>query len=305
MSSSTGSTATTQAWKKTAASRLLNETTTGAMYEAMLPRVFDAFLSKQSDVSINGKELTDLLRHLAKSGFAVGINRAGGTGAPRCFGLVIRGGAKGDVQKLADRVLRAGAGPRARRSRHPESPAAEPFISSAHSPAGTIAWWSEGDDLVVSLVARDGADAIIEALDGRAANAIAHPNRQALLQSEDIRGFEPVGLAFFDMAALPPCPRRPSAWASIASSDLIIAGAFRTTRWSRSWARSIPAPRTGIPAMFDQPTFDAAALAAASGRAGGIHGRFHRRSSGSRHSCVNRSAQSPGRRLSGDPGPDR
>ena len=48
---------------------------------------------------------------------------------------------------------------------------------------------------------------IIDALDGRVPNAIAHPNRQALLQSEDIRGFEPVGLAYFDMAALPPLPR--------------------------------------------------------------------------------------------------
>src|SRR5271166_1436910 len=36
-----------EAWKKTAAARLLTETTTGAMYEESLPRIFDAILSKQ------------------------------------------------------------------------------------------------------------------------------------------------------------------------------------------------------------------------------------------------------------------
>src|SRR5262245_36636135 len=46
------------AWKKTAAYRLLKETTTGAMYEAMLPRVFQAILTTQSDISFNGQELT-------------------------------------------------------------------------------------------------------------------------------------------------------------------------------------------------------------------------------------------------------
>ena len=67
----------------------------GRNVQALLPRVFDVLLSKQSNVSITGKELADLGLHLAKSGFAVGINRAGGVGPPRCFGLVIRGGAKG------------------------------------------------------------------------------------------------------------------------------------------------------------------------------------------------------------------
>src|ERR1017187_1757379 len=102
-----------EAWKKTAAYRLLTETTTGAMYEAALPRVFGLLLSKQTEVRINGRELTNLGLHLIRSGFAVGINRAGGTGPPRCLGLVVRGGAKGETQKLVERILRAGATRRA------------------------------------------------------------------------------------------------------------------------------------------------------------------------------------------------
>jgi prepilin-type processing-associated H-X9-DG protein len=247
------------AWKKTAAARLLNETTTGAMYEAMLPRVLDATLSKQSDASLTGKELTLIFEHLAKSGFAIGINRAGGAEPPRCFGLVFRGGARGDFQKLADRILRAGAGPRAA-VRDVKKTGGRTIHELGRSPAGTIAWWTEGDDLVVSLVAENGALVMIDALDGRAPNAIAHRNRQALLQSEDHPGFEPVGLAFFDMAALPTLPP--------AARSL---GLGRIKRFDYRWGFQddallsivgavVPAPRKGIPAMFDQPTFSASQL---------------------------------------------
>jgi Protein of unknown function (DUF1559) len=247
------------AWKKTAASRLLNETTTGAMYEAMLPRVLDAILSKQTDVSVSGKELTGLLLHLAKSGFAVGINRAGGAGPPRCFGLVFRGGARVDFQKLAEGILRGFAGPRAP-VREIKKSGGRTIHELGRTPGGTTAWWSEGDDLVISFVAAKGADVMIEALDGRAPNAIAHPYRLALMQSEDTRGFETVGLAFFDMAALPPLP-----------PEAMSLGLDRIKRFDYRWGlqddtlvsivgAQVPAPRRGIPAMFDQPTFDASHL---------------------------------------------
>ena len=77
------------------------------MYEALLPRVLDLIIPDASGVRVSGKELSDFALHLARSGFAVGINRAGGAGPPGCFGLVIRGGAKPPIRMLADRLLRA------------------------------------------------------------------------------------------------------------------------------------------------------------------------------------------------------
>ncbi len=243
-----------EGWKKTAAYRLLNETATGAMYEAALPGVFDLLLSKQAELRINGRELTNLGLHLFRSGFAVGINRAEGQGPPRCFGLVIRGGAKGEIQKIVERIVRAEAPPRAN-VRHLEKPGGRTVHQLGASPDRAIAWWSEGDDLVVSLVSPTGPDAIIDALEGRAPNAIAHPNRKALLRSEDSSGYEPVGLAYFDMAALPTLPplatglglgkikRFDYRWGFQGEALLSVVGA------------AVPAPRTGIPAMFDQPTF--------------------------------------------------
>jgi type II secretory pathway pseudopilin PulG len=244
-----------EAWKKTAAYRLFTETTTGAMYEAALPRLFGLFLARQNAVQINGRELTKLLSQLFRSGFAVGINRAGGTGPPRSFGLVIRGGAKGDTPKIVERLLRAGM-PIRLAVQDIQKPGGRTVHELGTSPDRSVAWWTEQDDLVVSLISPTGRDAIIDALEGRATNAIAHPNRQALLRSEDAGGFEPVGLAFFDMTALPPLP-----------SKAVSLGLDRIKRFDYRWGFQgesllsivgavVPAPRTGIPAIFDQPTFD-------------------------------------------------
>ncbi len=225
------------------------------MYEAAIPRLFGLFLARQNAVRINGRELTKFLSQLFRSGFAVGINRAGGTGPPRSFGLVIRGGAKGDTPKIVERLLRAGM-PIRLAVQDIQKPGGRTVHELGTSPDRSVAWWTEQDDLVVSLISPTGPDAIIDALEGRATNAIAHPNRQALLRSEDAGGFEPVGLAFFDMAALPPLP-----------SKAVSLGLDRIKRFDYRWGFQgesllsivgavVPAPRTGIPAIFDQPTFD-------------------------------------------------
>src|SRR5262249_60093929 len=65
------------AWMKTAAYRLLNETTTGAMLEQTLARLLEWFLAHQPGFSLKGREVVGLGKHLLRSGFAVGITRAG------------------------------------------------------------------------------------------------------------------------------------------------------------------------------------------------------------------------------------
>ena len=244
-----------RSWQKAAAYRLLNETTTGAMYLAALPRLFTLLMREQTDIPLTGRELTELALHLFRSGFAVGINRAGGTGPPRSFAVVIRGAAKGEIHQVLDRVLRAGA------TRRPgvadvQKPGGRTVHQQGAGSAQALAWWAEGDDLVISLVSSQSTDAVIDALDGRVKNAVAHPTRQALRHSDDAPGFEPVGIAFFDMAALPPLPR-----------ELGSLGVDRIKRFDYRWGfhgdallsivgAAAPAPRTGIPAFFDQPKLD-------------------------------------------------
>ncbi len=101
-----------EAWTRSAAYRLLNETTTGAMLEHSIVRLLDRIVAAQSPILARGRELVDLGKHLLRSGFAIGINRAGGVGLPRCLALVVRGGATGATRTVLDRFLRVGEGPR-------------------------------------------------------------------------------------------------------------------------------------------------------------------------------------------------
>jgi prepilin-type processing-associated H-X9-DG protein len=245
-----------EAWKKTATYRVLNETTTGAMLEQTLARFLDEVVVSGTGVPARGREVVDLGEHLLRSGFAVGINRRGGAGLPRSFGIVIRGGAKGQSRAILDRFLRAGEGPRSKIKQVQKSGGRSVQVLS-DSPRTAFAWWAEGDDLAISIVSPSGVDAMLAALDGREPNAVEHPTRVALRKSDDAAGFEPVGLAFFDMAALPPLPR-----------EAVALGLDRVQRFDYRWGfhgraiesivgAVVPAPRTGIPALFDQPGFDA------------------------------------------------
>jgi prepilin-type processing-associated H-X9-DG protein len=243
------------AWTKSAAYRLLNETTTGAMLEQSVAHLLDLIMSSQPQLPVKGHELVALGEDLLRSGFAVGINRAGGVGLPRCLALVVRGGATGAPRAAFDRFLRVAEGPRDQMKRV-EKPGGRKVQVLGDSPPMSLSWWAEGDDLVVSLVSPSGVDAIIAALDGREPNAVDHATRTALKRGDDAPGFESVGLAFFDMAALPPLPR-----------EAVALGLGRIKRVDYRWGfhgpaiQSIiglvaPTPRTGIPALFDQPAFD-------------------------------------------------
>ena len=82
-------------WEKTAAYRVLTETTTGAMLEQSAARLLDLVLSGRSGAAVGGRDLVALGKHLLRSGCAVGMNRAGGVGPPHCLAVVIRGAASG------------------------------------------------------------------------------------------------------------------------------------------------------------------------------------------------------------------
>jgi prepilin-type processing-associated H-X9-DG protein len=243
------------AWKKTATYRVLNETTTGAMLEQTLARFLDETVLSVVGEPARGRDLVGLGKHLLRSGFALGINRAGGVGLPRCFGIVIRGAAAGQPRAVLDRFLRAGEGPRTPIKRV-EKPGGRTIQMLGSSPRMALAWWAEGDDLVISVVSPSGSDAMLAALDGREPSAVEHPTRLALRKSDDESGFEPVGLAFFDMAALPPLPPQAMALGLDRVQRLDYRWGFHGRAIESIVGAVVPSPRTGIPALFDQPAFD-------------------------------------------------
>jgi prepilin-type processing-associated H-X9-DG protein len=243
------------AWSKTAAYRLLNETRTGVLYAQSICRMLNLILAKQPDVPATGPELEAFALHLVRRGIAVGINRAGGAGPPRSLGVVLRGGAAGQTRSVVEKLLRAGAGPRARVEQldRPDGRKLHVLVGSAF---GHMAWWAERDDLVVSVVSAGGPDVIIGVLENREPNAVEHPGRAALVRSEAGHGTEPVGVAFFDMAALPPLPSEAVALGLDGVKRLEYRWGFRDGALESIIGVVAPAPRRGISALFDQPSLD-------------------------------------------------
>ena len=244
------------AWTKSAAYRLLTETTTGAMLEQSAAQALDRVMSGQSQVPTKGRELVALVKLLMRSGFAPGDQPGGWRGLAALSRAGDPGRRHGAPRSAFDQFVKAGEEPNAP-VKTVEKPGGRKVQVRGDSGPGAMAWWAEGNDLVVSLVSPSGVDAIIAALDGREPNAVDHPNRLALTKSADAPGFVPVGVAYFDMAALPPLPRQ-----------AVALGLDRIKRFDYRWGFQgpaiqsilgavVPAPRTGIPALFDQPTFDA------------------------------------------------
>src|SRR6185437_11356284 len=108
----------------------------------------------------------------------------------------------------------------------------------------------------VSLQAPTGVDAIIAALDGREPSALEHPTRKALARVDDEPGFVPVGLAFCDRTALDPLPRQAVALGLDTVHRLDYRWGFHGRAIEGIVGVEAPAPRSGIPAFFDQPRLD-------------------------------------------------
>ncbi|SIO58154.1 Protein of unknown function [Singulisphaera sp. GP187] len=245
-------------WRKTAAYRLLSGTPTGAMLETVLVQLAGRLRPNTTGTTPEVGELRILAEHLIRHGFAVAIVRNPGQPRPVWVGLVFRGGAKGQVRAVVEKFIASTGNPDAK----PQS-VAKPKGRTLSIEGGTeprVAWWQEGDDLALSLLSPAGADVMIEALDGGRPDATAHPDRVALARVVD--GFTPVGLAFADLSAFAPLPPQAAAF-----------GLDRVKRLEYRWGIQgdalmtvtrlvAPAPRSGLLALFDQPTFGPESLAA-------------------------------------------
>lgn len=247
------------AWKKTAAYKLLTETTTGVMLESMGVQLLDRMLaaSPPHEKKPTGEEMVAVATHLIHSGFAFGINRRAGEPKPYSIGVVIRGGAAGPARPLFARLIDSASGPNAKPE--PVTKPGDRRVISVAAPNGAgFAWWTEQDDLAMSLVKPSNVDAMIDALDGRVPNATENPIRAGLAKIAD--GFEPVGLAYFDMAALPFLPPQAATLGLDRVKRLDYRWGFQDDALMTVTRLVAPSPRSGVLAMLDQPTFTAKTL---------------------------------------------
>jgi prepilin-type processing-associated H-X9-DG protein len=246
-----------EAWRKTAAYKLLNQTTTGVMLEQIITQVAARALPEGAEAKLSGKEFLTLVQHAFRRGFAFGIVRPPGESKPKLVGLVVRGAGKGEVRRIVSRLIDAGNAPNTKAEA--VTKAGDRTVIVVADPRGQgFAWWTEGDDLAFSLITPAGADAMIAALNGKTPDARANQTRAALARSE--AGFEPVGLGFFDMAALPKLPPQAASLGLDRIKRVDYRWGFQDDALMTVTRLIAPAPRSGILALLDQPTFDARRL---------------------------------------------
>jgi prepilin-type processing-associated H-X9-DG protein len=236
------------AWKGSAAYKLLNETKLGALLEDVVRQLIE-----MSQAPIQPGDVIGGFKQLMRQGFAVGFWSK--DPEDRHSVTVIRGCGRGELRRLYD------LWPGHQIARQGRPAAADEKAGGAGEKTGRtiekmedLSWWFEKDDLVLT----DHPDAIIAVLDGKAPNAIEHPLRSALLKTDE--GFEPVAIGFVDFAGLPKMspPSAQLGLDGVKRLEFVLGFEAEVTR---TVLRAVaPAPRRGVLALFDQPTFAAGSL---------------------------------------------
>ncbi len=234
------------AWHATAAYKLLTETKLGSMIEDLSRQGLEmAFATQDPPPQLKADEIIALAKLGARKG---GVIAAWGK-APKDIHtvIVVRGGDQPVVRRLIDLAADAG---RKQRGQAGEAPAPVQKAGRTLHPVGNeMSWWLEKGDLVFS----DEPDTVLAVLDGKAPNAVDHPIRSALAKSSD--GFQPAMVGFVDLAALPPMPPEAARLGLDGLKRIEMAWGFQDDALRSVIRAVVPAPRKGIMALFDQPTF--------------------------------------------------
>ncbi len=242
------------AWKKSAAYKLLNDTKLGALLEDLASQGLERLLPAGGDSPVKPAEVIDLVKHVAKHGVRVALGvfpmvrtkaRAGSSlsravaTAPKC-----------------DDMLEAAAH---RRFAGPGQNGAEPApVQKAgrtyHSIDERGGWWFENGDLVVT----NRPDVVMSVLDGKEPNAVDHPFRVDLFKAKE--DFQPVAVGFLDITALPPLPPQAVQLGLDGLKRIEIQWGIQDDAIVAVLGAVAPAPRRGILALLDQPTFNIRSL---------------------------------------------
>ncbi|SIO19674.1 hypothetical protein SAMN05444166_2936 [Singulisphaera sp. GP187] len=241
------------AWKATAAYAMFEQTPAGAMTADIARQVVDRLLRSLPDPKPSGAELLSLQEQIQRQGFALGLYDEADLGAS-CV-VVLNGFGRGEGREWASRLIRIATRPgseandgiavssriRGReifqvngRARAIQVPGV-PFLPEApeaieKSSFDALAWWFEGDDLIVvvgpTALNADGAKndatrphplriaSVIDAIQAKVSSVLTHPGRAAALaEGQDVKGFESDGLFFVEADKAQRLYSRHSKWA--------------------------------------------------------------------------------------------
>lgn len=248
------------AWKKTAAYRMLNSTPLGEMLEQVATQLLDKLLEQAPGRKPGGADLVALCKSAARSGWVLAVNAGPKANGPPVGALVLRGAASKENKPLSSRLLGSMMGAEAKPRIERKSGRVLVIVPSGITPDGGWVWWPEKNDLVIGFFHPSNAEAILAAIDGKSPSAADHDVLKQLARPEG--SFQPLMTALIDPAAV---PTDPNDKASKAFSELLKnSGLTRIDyRWGfdddalQSVTRLIaPSPRKPLLAVFDQPKLD-------------------------------------------------
>ncbi|AMV36612.1 hypothetical protein [Planctomyces sp. SH-PL62] len=254
-----------EAWSKTAAYRMLNDTPLGGMLAEVGVPLFERFAVWLPNRKINGDEAVAIVKHLARKGFVLASHAD--PSAPRGYRsvLVLRGAVSKEAKPLFGRLMGSFMDPAVkpridRKSGRPvvTVPAAE---ADPKAPDQGWTWWDEAGDLVIGLAQPSDAEAVLATLDGKTPSLSGFEPVEALKKSDD--GLEPILTAY-----LQPVEMRAAMGDAAPLVVPVDSGVRRIEyRWGfqaealASVTRIVaPKPRTGALAFLDSPSFEAKKL---------------------------------------------
>ncbi len=230
------------AWRATAAYKLLNETSLGALIKDLAAQGIDSQAPGGAKI---GKQAVDAFERLAAQGFAIGV--MGTPPARPSFVIAIRGGARPELRQILDQII----------------PASAPSRDQTKVPMGTRsvtvygtgdlarAVWNERGDVVICNAPQ--VDLILSVLDGKEPSVATSPIRAGLLKEDP--GFKVVGLAFGDVTATGPLPPDAAKLGFDGVKRVEGRFGFQNDALLSELRVVAPAPRKGVVALFDQPAF--------------------------------------------------
>ncbi len=257
-----GTEARADAWGKTAASKILNDTPTGAMLDDLTVQLLDRMnatapaAATPGSVKLSGQESMGILRHVMKSGMAFGL-RPRGDGKPTPVGTAIfRNAMKDDVSKKTFAAMIRTSTPAGGKTVKVTKPGNR-SIAMINKADGTphMAFWVENK---LDLVMTDDPDGVIASLEGKAKNVADLPLYAEVFAETD--GFVPLAAGWVDIDAFPAGPSQAATFFNqvdlkgVKRVDLRFG--MRGEALMHELRLLAPSPRTGTLAMLDQPTFD-------------------------------------------------
>ena len=236
------------AWRASAAYKLMNDTTLGTILEDLALQGIEVIQdTTPREKRVTGADVVGFVKHIARNGFVVGVSRKG-PGHFR-FVAVLRRADRPEFKRLLEFV---GAADRhAGDDEKTDTPAIKQAGRTLHRLGAEAVWLVEKGDLI--LTSKANADESLAVQSGDHQTAIDDPLRAELVKAAD--GFLPAAIGFIDIRSL--APLTPDA------VDLGLGGlksidmqwGFQDSALVTRLHVAAPAPRRGVLALLDQPTF--------------------------------------------------